>query len=475
MERSPAKRKKWILLLILPAALAIIAAVLLLAGGSGLSDRYDVEADILSGYDPSAGAGLVMEADGTLTVRLNRADIYWYAQRYGILDEVHARLEEAGAAAMGFRIADGRLTVYARCRTFGLPLSYRAVCAAGWENGVLVLSPEKVWMGRGIFLPASRWPELFEVPLRLSLDSLEASVIDVLTEGDSLVLRLEGIRSVLSGQLVSDAGMLEALRIFGGLDTDNPVVAFLLGQEGGSVPMEEARLLCLAGDDAPGTLSELLAYSLPASVPSVWESRGEFLRRAWGRPLSESAGRRRAELDSWIDAEQLRYEKLLTSVREMYKSGALIIGQSGFVSAAGEQPLDPGSLTSLSVTATDCRIVLLYSESGSPELCTADMPVIDAAARTGDAAGEDALIPGAVYDLGVVLTSEGGTPLLLSRRADGTFVLREIGEDMYVDLLVARGIPVLNADLLPGGTEYPRPAGEGYAGAVILAPAAGEE
>ena len=183
MERSPANRKKWILHLILAlAAMMLIAAVLLLLGGAGLSDRYDVEAEILSGYDPSAGAALTMEPDGTLTVRMTRPDIYWYGQRYGVLDEVYRKLEAADAAAMGFRIADGRLTVYARCRTVGLPLSYRAVCAVGWEDGALVLAPEKVWLGRRISLPKSRWPDLFEEPLRLSLDSLGASVTDVRTD-----------------------------------------------------------------------------------------------------------------------------------------------------------------------------------------------------------------------------------------------------------------------------------------------------
>ena len=473
MERSPAKRKKWILRLILAlAAMMLIAAVLLLLGGAGLSDRYDVEAEILSGYDPSAGSALTMEPDGTLTVRMTRPDIYWYGQRYGVLDEVYRKLEAADAAAMGFRIADGRLTVYARCRTVGLPLSYRAVCAVGWEDGALVLAPEKVWLGRRISLPKSRWPDLFEEPLRLSLDSLGASVTDVRTEGDALILRLDGIRSSLSGQLSSDRGVLEALRVFGGLDTENRIVAFHLGLEDAAVPMEAARSLCLSEEDAYEALTELLAYSLPESVPSVWESRGDFLRRTWGKPLSERTARTRDELDSWIDAEQLRYEKLLTSVREMYKGGALAVGPNGFVSVNGAQPLDPASLTTLSVTATDCRIVLLYSRNAPWELCTGDMPVIDDLPRVGADDMDQRLVSGGVYDLGVTLTSEGGVPLLLSRKADGTIVLREIGEDLYVSLLVERGIPILDTDSLPQNmTAYSRPAGEGYSGAVVLAPA----
>ena len=82
---------------------------------------------------------------------------------------------------------------------------------------------------------------------------------------------------------------------------------------------------------------------------------------------------------------------------------------------------------------------------------------------------EGLLSPDTAYDLGVALPSESGVPLLLYRRADDTFVLREIGEERFVSLLVERETPVLDTDLLapPSGT-IERNAGEGWSGAVIL-------
>ena len=180
MERSGARGKKWILWLALLLTLAaLVIAMLLVLGGAGLSARYDVAEQVTAGYDPSSGAVLTMESDGTLTVRLTREDIYWYARRYGVLDAVQEKLSDGGASSMGFRLADSRLTVYTRCRTLGLlPLSYRAECGVSWDGSALVLNPERVWLGQRIPLPESRWPDLYETPLRLSLEGVTPTVID---------------------------------------------------------------------------------------------------------------------------------------------------------------------------------------------------------------------------------------------------------------------------------------------------------
>ena len=97
------------------------------------------------------------------------------------------------------------------------------------------------------------------------------------------------------------------------------------------------------------------------------------------------------------------------------------------------------------------------------------MPCVGAVARTGKKVMEGLLAEGAVYDLGVVLTSEGGRPLLLHARADGCFVMREISDALYVSILVERSNPVVSADELPApARELARPSGEVWSGAVIL-------
>ena len=150
-----------------------------------------------------------------------------------------------------------------------------------------------------------------------------------------------------------------------------------------------------------------------------------------------------------------------------HPGGSLSIAENGFVSAG--QMLDPGGLTSLSVTATDCRVVFLYAQSHPENICTGDMPCVDDVPRVGKKVMDEQLIPGTVYDLGVVLTAEGGQPVLLHARQDGSFALREISEALYVSILVERSNPVIDLDALPRpARELSRPSGEGWNGAVIL-------
>ena len=469
MTERASKRKKWILWLGLILALVLLGVtVLLLLGRSGLSARYDAADQVTAGYDPSAGAALTLADDGTLTVRLTREDIYWYAGRYGVLDLVEERLAAAGADAMGFRLSDSRLTVYARCRTLGLlPLAYKATCSVRWDGSALVLTPERVWLGQRISLPEQRWPTLFSQALRLPMESVSPTVFDAYLDGDALVLRLEGLRNRSFGQLVTDRSLMEAMALFSRPETDEAVVDWLSALPTDKLPMDQARELCLAAEDVSGAITEMLACSTTDSVPSVWEAMDDFVRRIWGRNLSVAAAARRSELDAYLAGKQNKYEKLLSAVREMYKCGSLSIAENGFVSAG--QMLDPGDLTSLSVTATDCRVVFLYAQAHPENICTSDMPCVDDVPRVGKKVMDEQLIPGTVYDLGVVLTAEGGQPVLLHARQDGSFALREISEALYVSILVERSNPVIDLDALPRpARELSRPSGEGWNGAVIL-------
>jgi hypothetical protein len=191
----------------------------------------------------------------------------------------------------------------------------------------------------------------------------------------------------------------------------------------------------------------------------------DFVRRIWGRSLSEAAAARRSALDAYLAGEQNKYEKLLSAVREMYKCGSLAIAENGFVSAG--KMLDPGELTSLPVTATDCRVVFLWSDDPAG-VCREGMPCVDDVPRAGRHVMEELLVPGTVYDLGVVLTSEGDVPLLLHRSADGRFILRQISEGLYVSMLVEHSNPVLCMDELAApALVLERPAGEGWTGAAI--------
>ena len=475
MSPSPPKGKKWItVLLIVLAVLLAAGAALLVLGSRGLSARYDDAAALLADYDGSQPPSRSVQEDGSVLLRLTREDLYWYARKYGLLDEIRRDLAEAGVTAAGFRLSDGKLTVFARHRTWGfLPLSYQASVALDWEDG-LVLRTEKLSFGNHLTIPRSRWPDIFTRPYVIPAASVSSLVRDAYTEGDALVLVHEGPVRSLKGSLRSDAELLHAMALFGVSADDGLIESFVRSRPGEEIPAEEIRAL-LSADGREDALLELLTLCTDESVRTLFADADVLTSDMLCSPLLSDTQDRAEALDAALAAEQTKYEKLLLAVRESYKSGSLSISDTGFVSAATGQPLDPASLTTLSATATDCRIVFLYGSQGGGEFCSRDMPVVSDVSRTGKNVMESLLDPGTAYDLGVTLTSDSGIPLLLYRRADDTFVLREIGEAQFVSLLVGHDSPVVDTDLLPepsGAIE--RPAGEGWSGAVILLEPASE-
>ena len=92
--------------------------------------------------------------------------------------------------------------------------------------------------------------------------------------------------------------------------------------------------------------------------------------------------------------------------------------------------------------------MLLTSGSGAPEVSQADMPVLKNVERRG-AKALDGLDPEHAYDVGVVLTTDGGVPALLYRRSGGEIVVRELSAEQYVDILVSGSRPLINVDTLP--------------------------
>ena len=470
MAPSPTKGKKWMIALL--AALFVVlavGAVLMILGGRGLSARYDDAEAMLRDYDSSQTPALSAQEDGSVHLRLTREDLYWYARRYGLLDDLRRQLAEAGVTAAGFRLSDGRLTVYARYRTWGfLPLSYQASASLTWEDG-LVLRTEKLSFGNHMTIPRSRWPEIFSRPFRIPADRISPLVRDACLDGDALILSHEGLAVSLAGSLRADPELLHAMGLFGlRAGEDDLIESFVFSHPGEELSPEAVRAL-LSAETREDAFAELLSLAGEWSAGDLWPGADLLTMDMLIWPLQRAAGERRETLDAALAAEQARYEKLLLAVRESYKSGGLAIAETGFVSVSSGQPFDPAALTTLSASSTDCRIVFLYGSLGGGEFCSRDMPRGSDVARAGKKVMVGLLDPDAAYDLGVTLTSEGGTPLLIYRRADDAFVLREIGEAQYVSLLVERSNPVLDMDLLPApGELIERPAGEGWSGAVIL-------
>lgn len=470
-ERQESKKHSRIWWLILPFAVIALGAVglVFLLGNSGLAARYDDAEAILSDYDRSGYASLTQHTDGTATLRLEKEDLWYLAENRGLCEGLREAIaSDETIRRSGFRLSDGRMQLFISRSVLGfVPVSYRATLTGVSDGRDLILHTERVVLGTRIQLPEHRWPELFRSEYRLDLSALDGAseITGSRLEGSSVVVTLSGFQKLGGASLTLDRALLTAMDWFGVPSASQEMYDRLCTME--DVSAETLQNAVRASSDAAGELASWMAWCTPASLSALWAGQSHFTQTHIWAPVVERAAQQQQSLALYLSGEQAKYERLLFAFREAYRSGQMRIDGTGFYNAAGDR-VDPSAISRLGLTATDSRFVFLFSSADSGEISTegmpalADVPRLDwRTARLADAK----LVP----DVGVVLTTLGDIPVLLHRRADGTFALRQITEETYVSVLVSHEIPRLDVDALSApAEEFFRPAGEGWTQAVLL-------
>ncbi len=473
MEDPPKKKHRWLLWLILPLLLIAggAAALVFLLGNSGLSARYDDIDSILAGYDRSGFASFTRNRDGTASLHLEKEDLYYLLKNRALCPELEEALaSDSELRRFGVRLQDGELRVYlSRKGPAGIPLSYKVGVRTLREGRALILRPESVVLGTRIRLPESRWPEPLRQEYRLDLSGLDGGeeITGLALNGSEVTVELRGLRGVDARGLSADGELVAAMDFLGMPREAREMYERLRSSADGAFPSEELLSLLPQADDAAEMLSDWLVWASPDSLSTLWRGQSDFARERIWAPILERTAEKQQALTQFLAGEQAKYERLLFALREMYRGGALKMEDNGFRNAAGER-VDPSTLSKLDVTPTDSRIVFLFDASDSGEILAEDMPTLENVPRV-DWRTAKLADTGLQPDVGVVLTTEGGVPVLLHLRADGALAFRELTEGDYVAVLVTHNIPRLDvADLPAPAGEYARSAGEGWTGAVLL-------
>ena len=415
MKQKPAKRgaRAWAIAIPAGILLLLLLAAFLIGNGGASAFRDDVDAILAAPRSEELGE-LSFADDGSAVVRLYKNDLYVLADESGVLPGLRRQMRERfGDLDFGIRLTGGKMRVCISQRVLGLvPVSMQIVTSLSWDGTGIVTHAESVLLGSRTALPKSLWPDSVREDFRVDLTATGRTqeVADVYLDGSAAVVEIVPLRLPACDSLHPDAQLLEKIRFFGADDKTESAAALL------------AWLLALQTDDGDS-----------AMFSTFFARRSERIRE---------------DIDAFLSAEEGKYVKLLTSVRELYKSRALRIEQNGFYVISTNRQFDPFATPELSATATDARVVLLTSGSGAPEVSQADMPVLKNVERRG-AKALDGLDPEHAYDVGVVLTTDGGVPALLYRRSGGEIVVRELSAEQYVDILVSGGRPLINVDTLP--------------------------
>lgn len=466
------KKRRHPLRWILPGVLFLLAAaaLLLIIGSRSVSESLDDPAAILDAYDEDTFPGLILREDGSALMRLEKKDMYWFAEKSGLAEDVAQRLhEDQFFSDAGFRVAGGSIVMSLVRRAGGiLPLTYRATIRVYLEGGELCLRTEKVTLGSRTTLRTERWPAVFRRELRLDLTKTElpGKLCSAELVGSALELTLKGLWTDAEGSLTPDASVTHAMRMFGSSpDTLQETIRILLGAREGQLSASEAMNLALESGRAREAVPQIIALCTVGSVADLRKSDGELCSAWLWEPLEQAAASYRKGLETFLSGRQKEYEKLLFSVRELYRSGSLGISSTGFYSPGSGEAVHPGTLSRLDVTATDSRIVFLTSQTG--EVGLEDMPaMLDVPRRDWITMDRD-LDWRMDVDLGVMLTTEGGVPILLYRRGDGTLVFRQVTDSVFVAAMVSRPIPQVDVDALEETEETRRISGESFSGAAL--------
>lgn len=438
MKQKPVRRRRRWLAAVIPAGVLVLllSAAFIIGNGGSSAFRDDVDAILAAPHGGDIGE-LSFADDGSAVVRLHKSDLYLLADEGGVLPGIRRQLRERfGDLDIGLRLTDGKLRVCISRRVLGIvPVSMQAVTSVSWDGTGVVIHAESVLLGSRITLPESLWPDGIRKDLRIDLASTGRTqeIADVYLDGSAAVVETVPLHLPSSDSLCPDEPLLEEIRFFGADEMTLSAVDLLHRLAGGDLPSE---------DELPaGSRAELLSWLLALQTGSG----DDVMFSAFFLSRSEHI---RGDIDEYLASEESKYVKLLTSVRELYKSRALRIEESGFYVIASNKKYDPFAASELSATATDARVVLLTSGSGSPEVSPGDVPVLKSVEWRGRKA-LDGLDPEHAYDIGVVLTTDGGVPVLLYRRTNGEFIVRELSSATYVDILVSGGRPLIDVDTLP--------------------------
>ena len=439
-KNTTVRRARWWAIAIPAGILLLLLLAAFIIGNGGTSAfRDDVDAILAAPRSEELGE-LSFADDGSAVVRLYKNDLYILADESGVLPGLRRQMRERfGDLDFGIRLTDGKLRVCISRRVLGLvPVSMQIVASVSWDGTGAVIHAESVLLGSRTALPESLWPDGVREDFRVDLAETGRTqeIADVYLDGSAAVVETVPLRLPASDSLHPDAQLLGEIRFFGADDKTLSAAALLDRLAAGDIPSE---------DELPaGSRAELLAWLL-----ALQTDNGDAMFSTFFTRRSEHI---REDIEDYLASEEGKYIKLLTSVRELYKSRALRIEESGFFVISTNQPYDPFAVSELSATVTDSRVVLLTSGSGTPEVSQADVPVLKSVERRGRLA-LDGLDPEHAYDIGVVLTTDGGVPVLLYRRANGEIVVRELSPEQYVDILVSGGRPLINVDTLPDAEE----------------------
>ena len=380
--------------------------------------------------------------EGELTVCLDKADLYSLLLEYAPPEQLMAEYAPVGLVKLeleelGFSLKPEEARVSLRLRAMGflhLPLQLR--CSLEEKGDGLLLTPETVHIGPLLQLSAEKLAQRLGQPdlvrsYLLSPAEHGAEGVTLRAGEDEILLSLT-LPSMLPDLLdLSVARISRGLALYGTEDLP-PASAAALG------PGFTEAFRCAIRD---GSARELLTSYLAVGEEGVAELLEEYtanIPEGFFPDPGETAVQRREALDALAEGQR-KYQDLLETLRELFRTGKLVPVPGGF-QLAGR----PAALSDLGWTGAEpasWRPVYLCSFKSAHPVAGTALPDAD----------PEALPEGGVTqaDLGLVMTFPHGETILLYRTAGKELVVIQLPQEIFRTLLAADRTPTLLTDEFP--------------------------
>ncbi len=426
-------------------ALILVLVVLLLLALPWLYLRFadfsydDWKAMAAGNREPFDFADLSPEAE--LTVRLDKPDLYALLEEYAppekLLEQVPPILgtrPELQKLGVSLRADEVRISLRLKLLGFvSLPLQVRgSVTEAG--DGIR-LTPEALYIGPLVHISADKLAELLRQP-----DLARSYLLDPADYGaEGVTLRLGTDEALLRLRLppllpdLLDLNVMGFARILDlyGTEPMPPAAAAALGEGFASAFRTAIR---------EGTTRELLTSSLALGDRTVEALLEMYTAGVPAGILPDPAEVSRAREDALalLAAGQRKVQTALTTLQELYRSGAVLPVPGGF-EREGE-PLTLGDLGWTGPAPEAWRPVYLFSRESAHSVHAVPVP----------AAALEALPEGTGYaDLGLLLAFPNGKTALLYRTAYDELAVISLPEDRFRELMAGERTPTVCTDVFP--------------------------
>lgn len=442
--------------------LVIVLAVLIGVPYAYLSLEAARIADMRAAYDPSAApaADVRFDPDGSVAVTLDGTEIYRLLESYDIAGEIEEMLPieslRLDAYAVSFTPDAARAQAVMKWKNL-VPLPLNVLFSAQTEGTKLILTLREASLGSLIKIPYEKLSG-FGVDEVFRFDFGDAEIgrhtTNVTLGDDTVTLTDNSLGKFLTkpaGKAYTRAFHIWVYEGDASARADSMIDA-LLSRE--PVPAEAEThdvLKAVCSSDNPlGAIRDLLALCDAEDAASMLKERTELLEQYVVTLTEDEIAPVRQAYIARIAKPQLALETMLTSLRETYKSGGVLLDRSGFLNSEDEKPISLSALCDGFPIQDDAsRPMLLFSKDAWHAVRTADMPRLKDVAQNRGAVDGDTYQENQ-YDIAIVTTLPCDLPAMLYYEANGPlFVINLIGEALYARLTTDSVIPVFLSDELP--------------------------